>query len=163
RCSMKVVMPGGTGQLGHYLARALRSGGHQVVVLGRSPGSSATVEWDGKTLGPWAAELDGSDAVINLAGRSVNCRYTNSNLHEMMAWGVDSTRGVGLAIEQASRPPRVWLQMSTATIYAHRYDSANDEASGLIGGDEPGVPAYWSFSIDIAKAWELAQHEANTR
>src|SRR5262245_66275773 len=79
----------------------------------------------------------------------------------MMAARVDSTRAVGLAIDRATRPPKVWLQMSTATIYAHRYDAANDEATGIIGGDELGVPAYWSFSIDIAKAWELAQYEAD--
>ena len=113
-------------------------------------------------MGPWAAELDGADVVINLAGRSVNCRYTDANMKEMMSSRVDSTRAVGLAIARAARPPRVWLQMSTATIYAHRFDAANDEATGLIGGDEPDVPAYWRFSIDIAKAWEQAQAEAAT-
>jgi uncharacterized protein len=120
------------------------------------------VQWDGKTVGDWARELEGADVVVNLAGRSVNCRYTKENLAEMMDSRVDSTRAVGLAIEQASRPPAVWLQMSTATIYAHRFDAPNDEATGIIGGREPDVPGYWSFSIDIAKAWERAQEEANT-
>jgi uncharacterized protein (TIGR01777 family) len=80
----------------------------------------------------------------------------------MMSSRVDSTRAVGEAIAAAARPPRVWLQMSTATIYAHRFDAPNDEHSGRIGGDEPDAPRYWSFSIDIAKAWEREQSEART-
>jgi hypothetical protein len=166
---MKIVIPGGTGQIGGVLSRALLAQHHEVVVLsrggrgGRGGTSDARiVAWDGRTLGPWASELDGADAVINLAGRSVNCRYTAANLEAMMSSRVDSTRAVGAAIAAAARPPRVWLQMSTATIYAHRFDAANDEATGLIGGDEPDAPAAWRFSIDIAKAWEQAQAEAAT-
>jgi uncharacterized protein (TIGR01777 family) len=120
------------------------------------------VTWDGRTLGPWAAEIDGADAVINLAGRSVNCRYTAANLQAMMSSRVDSTRVVGEAIAKAEKPPPVWLQMSTATIYAHRFDAPNDELSGRIGGDEPDVPDYWSFSIEIAKAWERELEQART-
>ncbi|MGH7529545.1 MAG: epimerase [Gemmatimonadales bacterium] len=160
---MKVVMPGGSGHVGGILARALRSRGADVVVLSRgASGGARVVEWDGRTLGPWAEQLDGADVVINLAGRSVNCRYTDANLHAMMASRVDSTRAVGQAIEQATRPPRVWLQMSTATIYAHRFDAPNDEATGSIGGTEPDAPSYWKFSIAIATAWERTQQEANT-
>jgi uncharacterized protein (TIGR01777 family) len=160
---MKIVIPGGTGQVGQILERALSARGHQVVVLGRGVRDEAgRVPWDGRTLGPWASELDGADAVVNLAGRSVNCRYTRANLQAMMSSRVDSTRVVGLAIEKAARPPRVWLQMSTATIYAHRFDAPNDEATGQLGGDEPGVPAYWKFSTDIAQAWERTQREAHT-
>jgi uncharacterized protein (TIGR01777 family) len=160
--AMKIVISGGTGQLGHYLSRRFRANGHQVVILSRDRRADPeAVQWDGRTVGSWAEQIDGSDVVINLAGRSVNCRYTDANLHAMMASRVDSTRAVGLAIERATRPPKVWLQMSTATIYAHRYDTANDEATGMIGGDEPEVPAHWSFSIDIAKAWELAQYESD--
>jgi uncharacterized protein (TIGR01777 family) len=160
---MKVVIPGGTGQLGRVVIRALKARGDEVVVISRAGTSEArSVPWDGRTLGPWAQELDGADLVINLAGRNVNCRYTRSNLEAMMSSRLDSTRAVGLAIEQAERPPRVWLQMSTATIYAHRFDAPNDEASGLLGGEEPDAPAYWKYSIDIAKAWEAAQHEAKT-
>src|SRR5205814_6099250 len=80
----------------------------------------------------------------------------------MMSSRVDSTQAVGLAIEKAARPPRVWLQMSTATIYAHSFDAPNDEATGRIGGDEPDAPGYWKFSVDIAKAWERTQKEAIT-
>lgn len=160
---MKIVLAGGKGQLGHYLRTAFEARGHNVVVLSRAPSEGKpAVHWDGKTVGPWASCLDGAAVVINLAGRSVNCRYTDANLHAMMTSRIDSTRAVGLAIQRAARAPRVWLQMSTATIYAHSFDAANDETSGVIGGEEPGVPSYWSFSIDIAKAWELAQHEADT-
>jgi uncharacterized protein (TIGR01777 family) len=149
--------------VGQILERALGARGHRVVVLGRNVQSeSARVPWDGRTLGPWAGEIDGADAVVNLAGRSVNCRYTRANLRAMLSSRVDSTRVVGLAIERAARPPRVWLQMSTATIYAHRFDAPNDEATGQLGGEEPGVPAYWKFSTDIAQAWERTQREAHT-
>jgi uncharacterized protein len=155
---MKIVIPGGTGQVGGVLQRALSAAGHDVVIVSRGAG----VRWDGRTLGPWAAEVDGCDAVINLAGRSVSCRYTRENLDEMMRSRVDSARVVGAAIAGAARPPRVWLQMSTATIYAHRFDAPNDEATGVIGGDEPGVPDYWAFSVDIAKNWEAELAAADT-
>ena len=158
---MKIIIPGGSGQIGCMLARALRADGHQVVVLSRSP-AAGEVLWDGRTAGPWTAAIDGSDAVINLAGRSVDCRYTEANLRAMMDSRVDSTRAVGRAIAAAEKPPRVWLQMSTATIYAHRFDAANDEQTGIIGGDEPDVPAYWRRSIDIATAWERTLAEAET-
>ena len=158
---MKVVIPGGSGQVGTMLARALRADGHDVVVIART-GAGGAVAWDGLTVGAWAGQLDGADAVINLAGRSVNCRYTDANRRAMMSSRVDSTHAVGLAIARAARPPRVWLQMSTATIYAHRFDAPNDEATGRIGGDEADAPASWRHSIDIARAWEGAQADAAT-
>jgi uncharacterized protein (TIGR01777 family) len=120
------------------------------------------VPWDGRTVGAWARELEGSDVVINLAGRSVNCRYTARNLDAILRSRVESTRAVGEAIARANPPPRVWLQASTATIYAHRYDVANDEATGRIGGGEPGVPRYWDFSIRVAREWERALADADT-
>lgn len=164
---MKIVIPGGTGQLGGALARAFHARGAEVVILARAPGatpspSARLVAWDGRTVGPWAAELNGADAVINLAGRTVNCRYTPENVEAMMSSRVDSTRAVGAAIAAATRPPRAWLQMSTATIYAHRFDAPNDEVTGAIGGQEPDAPAYWRRSIEIAQAWEAAQTEAPT-
>ena len=88
---------------------------------------------DGKTLGDWVAEFEGADVIINLAGRSVNCRYTPENQRAILNSRVDSTRVVGEAIALTEHPPRVWLQSSTATIYAHRYDAPNDEATGLLG------------------------------
>jgi uncharacterized protein (TIGR01777 family) len=163
---VKIVLPGGSGHLGMLLSRELARLGHEVVVLSRSEPRQATdarwLRWDGRTAGPWTAEIDECDAVVNLAGRSVNCRYTPANLREMMDSRVESARVVGEAITAAEKPPRAWLQMSTATIYAHRFDAPNDEPSGVIGGDEPGVPGYWSFSVDIAKAWEAVQQVAAT-
>ncbi|MFI5820121.1 DUF1731 domain-containing protein [Streptomyces rishiriensis] len=159
---MKIVLPGGTGQVGTVLRRALTAAGHEVVVLSRRPAGRGEIAWDGRTPGPWTEAVDGSDVVVNLAGRSVSCRYTPANLKEMMDSRVDSARVVGEAIAAAARPPRLWLQMSTATVYAHRFDAPNDEATGVIGGAEPGVPAYWGYSVDIARAWEREQERADT-
>jgi uncharacterized protein len=161
---MKVVIPGGSGQIGTILARALHADGHDVVVLSRQPQTSPwrSVGWDGATSGPWMRDVDGSDVVINLTGRSVNCRYTPNNRQEILDSRVKSTRAVGDAIAQARRPPRAWLQASTATIYAHRHHAPNDESSGLIGGQELDAPDTWKFSIDVAQAWERALEEAAT-
>lgn len=159
---MRVVLPGGTGQVGTILRRALAEAGHEVIVLTRHPARAGEVGWDGRTLGPWAEAIDGADVVVNLAGRSVSCRYTETNLRAMMDSRVDSARIVGGAIAAAVRPPRVWLQMSTATVYSHRFDASNDEATGMIGGAEPDVPGYWTFSVEIATAWERAQQAAPT-
>jgi uncharacterized protein (TIGR01777 family) len=155
---MKIVIPGGSGQVGTLLARALHAEGHDVVELGRSPRRAAwrTVAWDAVHEGPWWREVDGADVVIGLAGRSVDCRYTAKNRALILDSRVQSTRAVAAAIAAAQRPPRVWLQASTATIYAHRYDAWNDEATGRIGGEEPGAPSTWNFSIAVAKAWEAA-------
>lgn len=155
---MKIVIPGGCGQVGQILARELGRAGHQCVVLSRSgrtaPAGARTVGWDGRTIGPWAAEIDGADAVINLAGRSVDCRYTERNLAEMLRSRTDSTRVIGQAIALAGHPPRVWLQASTATLYAHRFDAPNDELTGQMGGKEPDAPPLWRKSVAIAQAWE---------
>ena len=161
---MKVVIPGGSGQVGTVLARAFQADGHEVVVLSRQPENRPwrVVAWDGSTLSDWRREIDGCDVVINLAGRSVNCRYTAANRHAILTSRVSSTRVVGPAIEEAAAPPRVWLQASTATIYAHRYDAPNDELTGILGGDEPGAPDTWRFSIAVASAWERAFEEAST-
>ncbi len=161
---MKIVIPGGTGQVGTILARAFHSEGYDVVILSRNPKSAPwrVATWDAQTIGDWGAELEKADAVINLAGRSVNCRYDEENRRAIKESRVDSVRVVGEAIRHATCPPRVWLQMSTATIYAHRYDAPNDEASGIIGGAEPDAPDTWRFSIDVAKSWERALDEADT-
>lgn len=158
---MKIILPGGNGQVGRMLVSAFRQEGHECVVLTRKTEIRANptpglreVFWDGRTLGPWTVELEGADAIINLAGRSVDCRYSKNNLAQMMDSRVDSTRVIGQAIARAMNPPRVWLQAATATIYAHRFDAPNDEETGVIGGSEPGVPALWGRSLDIAKAWE---------
>lgn len=164
RATVKVVIPGGTGQVGTLLARAFHSAGHEVVVLSRRPLAAPwrVVGWDAQSTGAWASELDGADAVINLAGRSVNCRYTPANRQAILSSRVASTRAVGAAIAGATRPPAVWLQMSTATIYSHRFDAPNDELTGILGGAERGAPDSWRFSIAVAKAWEEAASEIPT-
>jgi uncharacterized protein (TIGR01777 family) len=161
---MRIVLPGGSGQVGTRLARAFRADGHDVTVLSRRPSAAPwrVVEWDARSVGAWASELDGADAVINLAGRSVNCRYTPENRREILASRVESTQAVGQAIARCAHPPRVWLQASTATIYSHRYDAANDESTGVVGGHEPDAPASWRYSIDVAQAWERAANESVT-
>src|SRR5215813_6259564 len=161
---MKIIIPGGSGQVGTILARAFHRAGHEVVILSRRPAKSAwpVVEWDAQSLGDWTAVIEGADVVINLTGRSVNCRYNAENRRLIKESRVNSTRIVGDAIARATRPPRVWLQASTATIYAHRYDSPNDEATGVLGGEEPNAPETWRFSVDVATAWECAFHESAT-
>jgi uncharacterized protein (TIGR01777 family) len=156
---MKVVMPGGSGQVGTILAHAFHQAGHEVVVLSRRPAKAAwrLVEWDAQTLGDWTTVIEGADVVINLAGHNVNCRYNDRNRRLIKESRVKSTRVLGDAIARASCPPRVWLQASTATIYAHRYDAPNDEATGVLGGSEPDA---WRFSIDVATAWESELNES---
>ncbi|HTB63852.1 MAG TPA: TIGR01777 family oxidoreductase [Opitutales bacterium] len=162
---MKIILPGGGGHLGTLLAQAFHGQGHEVVVLSRKPSQSApwrVVGWDGESLGSWAAEFDGADAVINLAGRSVNCRYGPKNRADILQSRLVSTRLVGEAIARAAKPPRVWLQSSTATIYAHRYDAANDEATGTLGCPDPNTPETWEFSYKVAWGWERMCTEAPT-
>jgi uncharacterized protein len=155
---MKIVIPGGTGQVGRILARHFQRGGHSVTVLSRSPHAAPwrVIPWDGATLGPWVEELDGSDVCINLAGRSVNCRYTPANRRTILESRVRSTQILNQAFAVVQHPPSVWLNASTATIYRHALDRPMDEATGEFGGDEPGAPDTWNFSIQVAKAWEKA-------
>lgn len=155
----RIVIPGGSGQIGAILARHYQSLGDDVVVLARNTNIRAPwrfVPWDGRTLGSWAKEIDGADIIINLAGRSVNCRYNAANRREIMDSRTVTTKLVGQAIAQASHPPRLWMNASTATIYRHAFDRPMDEASGELGGDEPDAPETWRFSIGVAKAWEDA-------
>lgn len=159
---MKVVIPGGSGQVGHILARAFHRLGDEVVVLSRNPSPKPwrVIPWDGVSLGNWQAELEGCDALINLAGRSVNCRYNARNRAAILDSRVASTAILGQAIARMRKKPRVWLQAGTATIYAHRYDAPNDEYTGRIGGEEADAPSEWNFSIAVAKAWEATFENA---
>jgi len=161
---MKIIIPGGTGQVGTVLARAFQKDGHDVTVLSRHAVKLPwrVVEWDGRSPGNWKSEIDDADVVINLAGRSVNCRYNQSNRRQMMDSRLDSTKVVGEAIAVAKDPPKVWLQASTATVYAHRFDAPNDDVTGTIGGHEPDAPDTWNFSIDVATEWERVANEAAT-
>ncbi len=171
---MKIVIPGGSGQIGTILARSLAGKGHEVVVLTRNPNANISlpwrqVHWDGCNLDGdegWQSEIDGCDVVINLAGRSVDCRYHKENRHRIKQSRILSTNAIAESIELAKFPPKVWLQASTATIYSHRYDAANDEVTGILGVDDEKMPDTWEFSIDVATSWEAAANAAylpNTR
>jgi uncharacterized protein len=160
---MKIVIPGGSGHLGTILARAFHAKGDEVIVLSRVPRAAPwrVAAWDAATIGKWTQYIDGADVVINLAGHTVNCRYNEKNKHAIMQSRVASTRAVGSAIREAARPPRVWLQASTATFYAHRYDAPNDEYTGVPGGSERRLASSWRFSIDVVRAWEMAVTASN--
>ena len=158
----RIIVAGGSGFIGRLLTDRLVSGNNDVVVLTRSPGpavqSMRQVRWDGHTLGEWARELEGARALINLAGRSVNCRYNERNRREILESRVDSTRVLGEAIARCSKPPPVWLNASTATIYKHTFDRQMDEATGEIGATPEAKDA---FSIQVARAWEEAFFDAS--
>lgn len=138
------------------LARHFHAQGHVVTVLSRHPEPAPwqVLPWNGRDLGIWTNAIDGADIVINLAGRNVNCRYTPANRSEIMDSRIRSTRLVGQAIAQATQPPSLWMNASTATIYRHALDRAMDESTGELGGHEPDAPSTWRFSIDVATNWE---------
>jgi NAD dependent epimerase/dehydratase family enzyme len=101
---MNILIPGGSGQVGNILERAFRANGDRVAVLSRKAPDSS-FQWDGKNIGGWTKHIDWSDVVINLAGRTVNCRYTEENLKQMKDSRVTSTRVIGEAIYQSQTPP----------------------------------------------------------
>lgn len=149
----RLILAGGSGFLGQVLARHFQSLGWEVVVFARTPQANRAareVGWDGATLGAWTRELEGARAVINLSGRTVDCRYTAKNRREMMDSRVNSTRIFGEAIARCQTPPPVWLNASTATIYKHTYGPAWNEA-GEIGATPEAKD---EFSVQIARAWE---------
>ena len=158
----RIVLAGGSGLLGTLLARLFAAGGMDVVVLTRDPrplaGPARLARWDGKTLGAWTAELEGALALINLAGRSVDCRYHARNRRLILESRIESTRVLGQAIARCARPPRVWLNAGTATIYRHSLDRDMDERGEIAATPE----AKDAFSIEVATAWERAFDEAST-
>jgi uncharacterized protein (TIGR01777 family) len=155
---LRIVIPGGSGQVGTLLARHFHAQGQRVTVLSRNPRLAPwkTVLWDGTSAGEWVAELEGCDVCIHLTGRSVNCRYGAANRREIYDSRIFSTRVLGEVIASLKHPPRVWLNASTATIYRHSLDRAMDEATGELGGSEAGAPDTWNFSIRVARDWEEA-------
>lgn len=146
-----VVIFGANGFLGRYLTRFfLRQGREVVAVARRRAGvdpNAMFLEWDGRTLGPWALALEGAALVVNLAGRSVDCRYTPRNRQKILKSRTESTTVIGAAIAGVEDPPAVWMNSSTATYYRHAEDRPQDEWSG-----EPGL----GFSVDVATKWEEA-------
>jgi len=161
---VRVIIPGGSGQIGAIVARHFHSHGHDVTVLTRNPIRVPwkAVHWAGYERGTWVSTLDGADLVINLAGRNVNCRYNQANRLAIKRSRVETTRLIGEAIAASSHPPKIWMNASTATIYRHALDRPMDEAQGEIGGSEPGIPETWRFSIDVATSWERTFFETAT-
>ncbi|MGA8439652.1 MAG: TIGR01777 family oxidoreductase [Candidatus Sulfotelmatobacter sp.] len=161
---MKIVAAGGSGQIGTLLARHFHGQHHQVVVLARSPRTAPwrVVEWDGSTLGDWTGELERADVLINLAGRSVNCRYTPANRTTIKESRLQSTVLLGRAVARLVHPPCLWMNASTATIYRHALDRPMDEDTGEIGGNERNCPSSWRFSVDVATSWEASFFSAFT-
>ncbi len=151
----RLVIAGANSYLGKAVADYFQAKSWMVVSLVRRAGSAPTstheVLWDGQTLGDWTHALEGADVILNLAGRSVNCRYSKKNRQEILRSRVDSTRVLGEAISSLKQPPRLWLNSSTATIYRDARDRAQDEIDGELGK---------GFSVEIAKAWERELNEA---
>lgn len=158
-----IVIAGGSGFLGHLLCASLVADGYRVVVLSRCPArrqSDVTcIPWDGRVLGEWTRCLDGAEALINLAGRSVNCRYHRRNRRAILESRLQSTRLLGEAVGSCAAAPRVWLNSSTATIYKHSLEQPMDELSGEIASTPEAKDA---FSVDVAVAWERAFEQAST-
>lgn len=158
----RIVIAGGSGFLGRALAKHFRAAGNDVVILTRTPKRATNgvreVGWDGETLGDWTRELEGAATLINLAGVSVNCRYHERNKRLILDSRINSTRILGEAIARCAKPPPVWLNSSTATIYKHNVGPAWDE-SGEIGGTPEAKD---EFSVEVATAWERAFNEVRT-
>ncbi len=167
--ALRIVLPGGSGQVGQALARQFQERGHHVTVLTRGPYTAQwqTVHWDGQEPGDWVETLEGADVCINLAGRSVNCRYNADNRAAIYDSRIGTTRLLNRVIAGMADPPRVWLNASTATIYRHALDREMDEATGELGGNElvsrrRRAPETWNFSVRVAKDWEAAFFDTET-
>ncbi|MFP5234819.1 MAG: TIGR01777 family oxidoreductase [Acidobacteriota bacterium] len=166
---LRIVIPGGSGQIGELLARFFQERGHHVTVLTRGPYTAAwhTVHWDGEHTGPWTEHLQGADVCINLAGRSIDCRFTPQHREELYNSRIHSTQLLGDVIGSLSEPPRIWLNASTATIYRHSIDRPQDEVTGEYGGEEPvgrrsHPPEKWNFLVQLTLDWEAAFFAAFT-
>jgi uncharacterized protein (TIGR01777 family) len=158
----KIIIAGGSGFLGTALARTFIARGDEVFVLTRSPQSRTDgvkdIAWDAKTLGDWASLVNGADTVLNLTGKSVDCRYTEKNRRLIIDSRVDSTCVVGEAIAHCKNPPRLWLNASSATLYKHDPAQPADE-SGPTGAT---AEAKDEFSIEVIRQWERALDESPT-
>lgn len=145
----KLVIAGGTGFLGQALAEHFENDFDKIVILSRGEnkikGKAVYLNWDAKTFGNWCLELEGATAVINLCGKSVDCRYTEENKKLIFSSRLDSTKIIGEAILKCSTPPRLWINGASATIYRNSEDTPMGEFSGEIGS---------GFSVEVCKAWE---------
>jgi uncharacterized protein (TIGR01777 family) len=152
----RIILAGGSGFLGTLLSQYLMERGYDVVVLTRRPnqhtGSPKEIHWDGRTLGPWAEQLNGAHAVVNLAGKSVNCRYTPENRREINESRVDSVRVIGEAIRACSKPPPALVQAASLAIYGDAGDRWCDESTSAGNG----------FPVETCLLWEKAFEESPT-
>ncbi|AZA84449.1 TIGR01777 family protein [Chryseobacterium lactis] len=142
---MKIIIAGGTGFLGENLEQYFTQRGNQVYILTRQPKRENEVYWDAKTIGDWKSILENADVLINLTGKSVDCRYHEKNKQEIYSSRIDSTRILQEAVDHCSEKPKIWLNASSATIYVHSEKHLNTEEDGVIGDD---------FSMNICKNWE---------
>ncbi|MDT3402595.1 TIGR01777 family oxidoreductase [Mucilaginibacter terrae] len=153
----KIVLAGGNGYLGGVLAGFYKDLADEVIILSRKPAPAihniTTLVWDGQTEGHWTEALNNTDMLINLCGKNVNCRYTEANKAEIVSSRLVPTALLGKVIRQLVNPPKLWINVTSATIYRHAEDHAQDEATGQIG---------YGFSIDVCKQWEQVFFEADT-
>lgn len=142
---MKIIIAAGTGFLGKNLEQYFTAKGHQVYILTRNPNRKNEFHWDARTLGEWKNLMENADVLINLAGKSVDCRYTPKNRQEIYDSRINSTKVLQQAVDQCRSKPKVWMNASSATIYIHSETHLNTEENGIIGDD---------FSMNICKSWE---------
>ncbi|MEM6688309.1 MAG: TIGR01777 family oxidoreductase [Planctomycetota bacterium] len=151
----RIIIAGGSGFLGLSLAEAFVKAGAQVVILSRSSPQSPIafkhVSWDGRSIGPWVSELERSDALVNLAGRTVNCIKTPDHCDEILRSRVESTRVLGKAMRQLETPPPVWVQMSTAHLYGDPPTAVCTEDSATGYGLAPTVAKEWESAFAESK------------
>lgn len=166
---LRIVLAGGSGQLGQVLASHFQSRGHQAVVLTRGPYAASwqTVHWDGEVAGPWIDYLEGSDVCINLAGHRMNSRQTTANREAIYHSRIHTTCLLGEAIAGLSDPPWLWMNASTADIYRHATDHDMEEQRGELGGNEQisrwrRAPQTWNFLVGVAVEWERVFRERVT-
>ncbi|MPS71684.1 MAG: TIGR01777 family protein [Chryseobacterium sp.] len=151
---MKIIIAAGTGFLGKNLEQYFLNKNNEVKILTRNPKRKNEILWDAKTVGNWKNELKDADILINLAGKSVDCRYNEKNKKEIYDSRIDSTRVLQQAIDECQNPPRIWMNASSATIYIHSETNLNTEANGIIGDD---------FSMNICKSWEKEFFKKNNQ
>lgn len=142
---MNIIIAAGTGFLGKNLEQYFTEKGNQVHILTRNPKRENETYWDAKTLGAWKDLLENADVLINLTGKSVDCRYNAENKREIYSSRIDSTKVLQQAVDQCISKPELWLNASSATIYIHSENRLNTEENGIIGND---------FSMNICKSWE---------
>jgi len=140
----KVILAGGSGFIGQILAAHFTGKGDEVIVLTRGGNRIVNnvkyINWNAETIGNWVAELENCDVLINLNGKSVNCRYNDKNKKVILDTRVNATRILGEAIRMVETPPKLWINAASATIYRHAEDKSQDEYTGELGK---------GFSVDV--------------